>query len=297
MFREFLDRDVPRFTWRTVILVGVLSPIAACVLFFILRADKAADWVQAVGSVVAILAAGYFPLRHLELQKRKREESLLELLRVLGAQASAPIWLLTNSFLTPEYEELLMREYIQGHFIKDYEPLLAALDQMPVAEMPPERVIDLARIRSALQFAEGVASQLPEWLKLGSSNPATVATLKVKRDMLDMTVDSIPAASGLPNLDNPARLLGQFGERNLEPSVYWDCKVYRQYYWRDGQEVPQQVRVQIIKPDTAEHPYTYEINALGPEGWDTFEEAERNVRISAEGIIRVWKLYGSSGQR
>ncbi|MGE8501654.1 MAG: hypothetical protein ACN6P1_05390 [Pseudomonas sp.] len=259
--------------------------------------DKAADWVQAIGSIVAILAAGYFPIRHFELAKQKREQSLLELLRVLGSQASSPIWLLTNSFLTPEYEELHMREYVHGHYIKDFEPLLAALDQIPVAELPPERVIDLARIRSAVQFAEGVAAQMPSWLKAGSSNPAALGTLRLKRDLLDTTVDALPSVSGLPNVDNPARLLGQSGERFLEPFLYWDCKIYRQYYWHDGQEVPQMVRVQITKPDAAEHPHTYEINALGPEGWDNFEEAERNVRISAEGIIRAWRMYGSRVQR
>lgn len=297
MFRDFLDRDVPRFTWRTVFLLCVLSPMAAVVMFFILKTDKAADWVQAVGSVVAILAAGYFPIRHLELAKQKREQSLVEVLRVLGVQASEPIWVLTNCYLTPENEEQFMRDYMDGHYIKDFEPLLAALDQIPVAELPPERVIDLARVRSAVQFAEGVAAQLPAWLNAGSSNPATIATLRVKRDMLDTTVDSLPSASGLPNVENPARLLGQPGERFLEPLLYGDYKIYRQYYWRDGQEVPQMVRVQITKPDTAEHPHTYVISAIGTEGWNAFEEAEQNVRINAEGIIRVWRMYGRRGQR
>jgi uncharacterized membrane protein len=57
MSDNFLDRDVPRFTWRAVMLWVALSPIAAVAVFFIVRAEAAAAWVQAVGSILAILAA------------------------------------------------------------------------------------------------------------------------------------------------------------------------------------------------------------------------------------------------
>lgn len=71
----FLEKDVPRFTWRTVILWGALSPFAVLALFFIVRADGAAAWVQAVGSVGAIIAAIWISRMESE---RSRDDRLMD---------------------------------------------------------------------------------------------------------------------------------------------------------------------------------------------------------------------------
>lgn len=77
MFADFLDKDVPRFTWRTVVIVGGLSPFAAFLVFFILRADNAAAWVQSIGSLLGIAIAVWVPARHWQLAvKEKREEAM-----------------------------------------------------------------------------------------------------------------------------------------------------------------------------------------------------------------------------
>ena len=57
MSGSFLDMDVPRVTWRTVILWGAMSPVAVLAIFFIVGSEGAAAWVQAVGSILAIFAA------------------------------------------------------------------------------------------------------------------------------------------------------------------------------------------------------------------------------------------------
>lgn len=75
MSDSFLDKDVPRFTWRTVILWGSLSPFAMLALFFIVGADGAAAWVQAVGSVGAIIAAIWISRMESE---RSRDDRLMD---------------------------------------------------------------------------------------------------------------------------------------------------------------------------------------------------------------------------
>lgn len=55
---SLLDQIVPiRITWRSLLLWGLLSPLAAVAVFFLFRADSGPAWVQAIGSVGAILVS------------------------------------------------------------------------------------------------------------------------------------------------------------------------------------------------------------------------------------------------
>lgn len=248
---------------------------------------SAADWIQAVGSIIAIVAAGYFPIRHLELARKKREQSLLELMRVQADQGAEAIWLLTNCFVQPEHEMARMREYLQHHRASDFDPLVAGLGQIPIAEIPPQRVNELGQIRNAVQFGASVAAQVPAWISAGSSNPSALVTLRAKRDLLGLIRGGLPVPIGMSDGKVDAQLRGESHEHFSEPMTIRNFKVYRRYFWYripEGQ-FARKVQVQILPPFGNVHPFTFEVESPGTAGWADIYHAERDVRETATRTI------------
>lgn len=244
---------------------------------------NAADWIQAIGSILAIVAAGYFPVRHSELMQAKRQQELLQLMRVLADESCEALWLLSNSFVMPEHEESMMRAYLQNHRERDWETLLATISQVPVAQVPPERATDLGRMREAVSFGARVAASLPEWIKNGSSHPGLLVTLRAKRDLLGLIRTGLPVIEGKAyELMVDAQARGQRHEHFLEPISRHEFKAYRRYFMYRIQPggVPQKAQVQIVYPFDSEHPATFNV-AAPPEGWGTMYQAEAAVRKKA----------------
>lgn len=248
---------------------------------------SAADWIQAIGSIIAIVAAGYFPIRHLELAGEKRQQSLLELMRVQADQGAEAIWLLTNCFVHPEHELAQMREYLQNHRASDFDPLVAGLGQVPIAEIPPQRVNELGQIRNAVQFGASVAAQLPAWIAEGSSNPGTLVSLRAKRDLLVLIRGRLPVPAGMVDGKVDAQLRGESHECFSEPLTIRNFKVYRRYFWYHipkGQ-FARRVQVQILPPFGDSHPITFETGSPSAEGWADIYHAESDVRKVANKCI------------
>ena len=72
---------VIRFTWVSVAKILFLSPVVAvpiCLLFYLpWDSPNAPAWVQAVGSIAAIIAAWLIPYQHEQMRVRKQKEDLL----------------------------------------------------------------------------------------------------------------------------------------------------------------------------------------------------------------------------
>lgn len=255
MFRDLLDRDVPRFTWRTVVLLVVLSPFAVCLLFFILRAEKAADWVQAVGSVIAILAAGYFPIRHHEIAQKKREEQTLGQLRVLVEDSYEKLWALTNCFLFPDRESRQISLYLQYGRAGEWPHIEMAVNQYPLELVPADHLSTLVVLRQAVSQALSICSQLHEW-KDECSNPELIEMLKGRRDLLCLKKTNLPWPKGVReqqdyyHQERGARIEKRFNQPNMRE--YCGYKVYVRWPVPDPDECPESAYVVIIPPDKSE---------------------------------------------
>jgi len=77
-----LEREIViRFTWASVVRVLCLSPavvVPICLLLYLpWGSENAPAWVQAVGSIAAIIAAWLIPYQHEQMRARKQKEDLL----------------------------------------------------------------------------------------------------------------------------------------------------------------------------------------------------------------------------
>lgn len=93
---NFIDK--PRFTIRHVILF-LLSPISVIVFFvLVIKAENPSGWIQALGSIFAVLGAGTFPYIHakrIHMEKRYRR---LHILGLIMNQVSHEIFTISNVF-------------------------------------------------------------------------------------------------------------------------------------------------------------------------------------------------------
>jgi hypothetical protein len=267
--------------------LGSLYWTLLVVLSYFGVASKAADWTQAIGSVLAILAAGYFPIRHFELANKARQQSLLELIRVQTDQAAESIWLLTNCFVSPEHELARMREYCRDHRASDFEPLTSGLGQIPVAEIPPQRVHELGKIRNAVQLAASVAALLPKWIEEGSSRPDMLVALRGRRDLLCLLRARLPLPEGITDGKVDAQIRGEGHELFYEPFSIQGFKVFRRYFWYHvpADQFPCKAQVQLVPRFGDTHPITFYAESPSPRGWADIYNAERDVYAAAKNQI------------
>ncbi|MFG5863666.1 hypothetical protein [Metapseudomonas sp. CR1201] len=275
-------------TWKfTLADVGkflVVSPVAViavyCLLLLPWEAEGASGWVQAFGSVIAIVAAGFFPIWHSSVMQKERETRLLELMRVLADEGLESMWLLSNTFVLPEHEVSNMRAYLEHHRQRDWEPLLASLGQVPVAEIPPAKASEFGKMLNAVQFGANVASLLPKWIEEGSSHPGVLETFRAKRALLSLIRAGLPVPHGVKDEIVDAQARGQGHERFIPPYTIAGFKVYRRYYWyhvREG-DFPRKVMIQVVPPHSGgDHPWTI-IHGAPRAGWPDIYRAEDSVR-------------------
>lgn len=260
-----------------VLLLAVLFIVA----LFDLNKGELASWVQAVGSIAAIVFAAYLPVWHGRVALKRRQNSLAEIMRVISDDATESLCLLSSNFLCPERERSQMAKYEIFHRGRDWAALSDQLAQIPVAELSPNSARDLSYLKDAVSFGAFVASKIPEWIKDGGhSRPDIVRVLRAKRDLVGLIRSRLPVPEGLESpVVIQAQLICQVSEMRrppLEPLVLEDAEIYRRYVWKhELSGVPDYVYVQGI--------YTY-MEDFGPSiienngAWCNFIEADKYVQ-------------------
>ena len=274
-----------RFFELRLSLPNVIT-IASLVLIFYLVAKpnsaEMASWVQAVGSVVAIVVAAYLPIWHAKVALKRRQESLAETLRVISEDAVESLCLLANIFYFPEHEGSQMASYQNFHRGREWDSLVDQLGQIPVAELSPMAARDLSYLKDAVDFGSYVASLIPKWIdkNRGYSEPDVIRVLRVKRDIACLTRSRLPVPQGmvLPHMTH-SQNSGSRAEMDrppLDPMIFSEGEVYRRYVWgADGNSAPEYVYIYGV--------YAY-IKNFGPNvvenkgRWSTFEEAESQIK-------------------
>lgn len=219
-----------------------------------LKSSDIASWVQAFGSVAAIVFAAYLPIWHGRVSLKQRQDSLAGIMRVVSDDAVESLCLLSNTFLCPKKERGQMARYEVFHRGRDWVALIDQLAQIPVAELSPTAARDLSYLKDAVSFGAFVASKVPAWIKDGGhSRPDIVRVLRAKRDLVGLIRSRLPVPQGVKSPDlTHAQLASQVYEMRrpqLEPIVIEDAEIYRRYVWRDElSSMPEYVYVQGIYP-------------------------------------------------
>ncbi|WP_218273966.1 hypothetical protein, partial [Pseudomonas sp. GW456-11-11-14-LB2] len=257
--------------------------IAGCfvVALFDLNKGELASWVQAIGSIAAIVFAAYLPIWHGQVALKRRQNSLAEIMRVISDDATESLCLLSSNFLCPERERSQMAKYEIFHRGRDWTALSEQLAQIPVSELSPNSARDLSHLKDAVSFGFFVASKIPEWIKDGGhSRPDIVRVLRAKRDLVGLIRSKLPVPHGVTSpAVTHAQLTCQVSEMRrppLEPLVFEDAEIYRRYVWKQELfAIPDYVYVQGI--------YTY-LEGFGPSiiendgTWSSFLEIDEFVK-------------------
>ena len=254
-------------------------------IFYIVAKPNSAElasWVQALGSVVAIVFAAYLPIWHSKVSLKRRQDSLAEIMRVLSDEAVESLYLLSNVFYRPDRESTQMASYQKFHRGRDWASQIDQLAQIPVAELSPLAARDLSYLKDAVSFGAYVASLIPSWIEKnrGYSHPDVVRVLRAKRDIAALVRSRLPAPLGLklPDMTQSQRIgiLAELKRPPSEPVIVEDGEIYRRYVWAsDSDLVPEYAYIYGA--------YTY-VDGFGPwivenDGkWATFEQAEFYIK-------------------
>lgn len=281
-------------------LCAVVVVIVLCAVFIVVPAvwqlivllkwvgldnSAAASWVQGVGSILAIVAAGYFPILHSKISAEKLERQLVGTMRVLMTETLEKLWRLSSAFMKFDSEIFEMQEYLRNHREREWHGLISAIDQMPIAQLPARRVSDLGYLRDAAEFGAYVAGQLPGWIESGASHQSVVRALRGKRDLL-MFLRGMTPQSGIvePNWDWIKKIQA-YEILKAEPGemARSGVKVYRRYSWAEVGRVPNGYQLQYFFPDgtvRTDDPVRYD--------WSSYDDLNARVENDVSSTISVY---------
>ncbi|QUE91166.1 hypothetical protein KBP52_01560 [Pseudomonas sp. SCA2728.1_7] len=239
---------------NVTLVLALVFVVGLTIKTYALNSSEIASWVQAFGSVAAIIVAAYFPVWHGRKELQRRHQSLAEILRVLSDDATESLHLLASAFACPHREKKEMMRYETFHRGRDWQALTDQLSQIPVSELTPQLARDLSYVKDAVEFGSFVAAQIPEWMRAGGySRPDVVRVLRTKRDLVGVIRSRLPVPLGVESPElSQAQLATQVSEMkrpNFEPLAFDDAEVYRRYVWDDYRwPLPQRVFIHGVYP-------------------------------------------------
>jgi len=299
MWVIFMDKSAPRFKGRFARARGELwfAPSLFIVLFGIFWAlvyapwgsESAPAWVQAIGSVLAIIGAVCLPIIHSQHTAKEAEAKVIGQLRIICEDCYEQMWALTALFSVPGKDCSSISAYLSNGRDKDWLPIKKAVSGFNITDIPPEHIKAFSTLQLAIEQSTFVLSQLRAWVDEGSSHPEIVVTLRARRDLLALTKASLHWPEGVSDKRDrhfqTTYSAIELANPPLEPMNIHGAKVYRRYSWDNGRSYPSHVVFQVVFQYGDEHPIEHLLEADLPPTWRTFDSAEAAVRHGAEQYI------------
>lgn len=166
MSRKIISSDGLFINWRNLCLFLFVSPLAALAFAYLMSTEAAPQWVQAIGSVFAILAAIWVSNRqHREQLRRARhnEQTVSKVLIVAALNSEVCIQLIFAALAKKtELNEMPVADYV-SHLRDNLEVVSNAdLNRLPHPNMVWAVFALRAAIRAAIgnteKYTEGVTS-------------------------------------------------------------------------------------------------------------------------------------------
>lgn len=269
---------------------GVVLIFAGTYIFVLALSagEVGAAWIQAIGTVMALIGAIYLPIIHGDHLATKRELMILGQMRLIAEDCYEKLWMLSNCFLLADRESQAIGAYLSHGRAQEWGAIVTALNQIPLHEVPPEHVGTLAVMRNAAAQAVFVCSLLDKWI-VDASHPGIIELLRGRRDILAIKKAKLPWPAGVPDtVDRDNQERGRNYEMATPPlgSInVLGLKVYRQYFGMTATG-PEWVRVQIVSPLGNECAHSFQLEKDLPPGWADMAGAEAAVRDKAEEYIK-----------
>ncbi|QXI45169.1 hypothetical protein HU734_010545 [Pseudomonas wayambapalatensis] len=280
--KRFLSIIAVTFLCVAFIVIPIVWQLIVTLKWVGLDNAAAASWVQGVGSILAIVAAGYFPIFHSRISAKKLERQLVGTMRVLMTETLEKLWRLSSAFVKFDSEILEMQEYLRNHRQREWHGLISAIDQMPIAQLPARRVSDLGHLRDAAEFGAYVAELLPGWIESGASHQSVVRALRGKRDLL-MLLRGMTPQSGVedPNWDWIKKIQA-YEISKAEPGemIVSGVKIYRRYSWPEVGHIPKGYQLQYYFPDGL---VTTDDSVSFP--WSSYDDLKARIEIDVNSTI------------
>nr|WP_288467370.1 hypothetical protein [uncultured Pseudomonas sp.] len=127
------------------------------------------DWIQLAGTLLAIGGAAAFPYMHEDARRKKDEESRRKVLLLLAWNLRVDIGRLREvlSNAVTDFGEISINQYIELGYHLEWAPNIEALQSLPIAELSPQAVDFLGKLKVAAAFSAGVVARLDNWQVTG----------------------------------------------------------------------------------------------------------------------------------
>ncbi|WP_162949692.1 hypothetical protein [Pseudomonas aeruginosa] len=266
-------------------VVGVFT-ITFCLVLAIEAGEVGAAWVQAIGSIIALVGAAWLPIIHSRKAARDRAVSALENMRVIAEVCEEDMWMLSNLFWIPDEEVRQMQGYLRAGRDHSWASTKAALSIISMVDIPPSHVEDFVTLRKAIEYSDFIARKLPDWISEGSSNPEVLSAFRALLALLGGTLSKLSIEGGV---SDRLRISRDFGAANQlrysqpEPIDIDGVKVYVNYGGRE-EGSPSKIYLQVVYPFGDKHPPRYELKR-DDEGWTSYEEAVKVVKEFSKKLI------------
>lgn len=246
--------QIVEFFKRHITLPGTVLVFAG--VWLIMLAVEAgatgAAWVQAIGSILALIAAGLLPVAHQRMNDKRRGEERLLALSHLVDEALYEIWILSSCFTSPKQEFQQMSHYVRFGRPNNWPSITAGLNEIKLSELPPPRAADLIKIRGAVAYAAYVSSQVTAWLAEGHANPEVIAVLRSKRDLLALMRCALPLPVPEHEKERRAAIFAaELAQGGSDPTNVGGLRFYTRFERSKIEEVPRAVYIQPVFPNDA----------------------------------------------
>lgn len=183
---EFLKRH------STVPGAVVVFAITYVVMLAVNAGEVGAAWVQAIGSILALVGAAVLPVFHARVSAKQAERESIQLLSTFAHHAFDMLSLLNRVFEDESKWYERATSYLDSASDKEWNPLLLALTQMPLERFTAANALNLMVVRDVVHLAAEVAGTLVEWKVRGYVNKRLTEPLEGKIDVLAMVLQELP---------------------------------------------------------------------------------------------------------
>jgi hypothetical protein len=195
----WLDRIISFFKRQLTVAGAVVVFALTFILMLAVSAGQTgAAWVQAVGSIVAIVGAAAFPYMHEADKVRLQRDRLRSLLLLLARDQLEPLRMLSSTVQKSVGDSSKERicSYLDGGWHFFWPAHQEALNAIPIADLEPYQVSVLGSLKVSAMSASEIISQLDHWDISGHSQIAYLVRLKTCTEMSSLSIEQLSRAGG-----------------------------------------------------------------------------------------------------
>jgi len=184
-----------RLTWVILLCVPVawllMSAASKAGALSSAGSVAAAAWIQAIGSILAIVGAGLFPYFHEAKKNRDRSYRLRSIMLMLAKNQKEQLRLLHSTLFNAvkDFGEDSINPYITNRWHMKWPAHIEALRSIPMSDLDPDQVYMLNEMKVGADFAWSVCSQLEDWNVIGDREQEIIQQLKHTSVMASLAVE------------------------------------------------------------------------------------------------------------